>query len=127
MPVRWTIDVDKRFMDVVATGDVTRPEVEAFLDAVMANGALGFGKLFNAGRARTSMAPQELLALGMRMRSMHFEGPMGPLAVVVPPEKGEQLDRMLGMIAAADRPMRIFVDLRRARRWIADQVADIAR
>ncbi len=46
---------------------------------------------------------------------------MGPLALVVPPDKGELLDHMVGMIAAADRPMRIFLEPVRARRWIDEQ------
>ena len=125
MPLEWTVDLENRAMTAVATSDVTRPEVEAFLDAIMANSALGFRKLFDASGATTSMAPEDLLALGLRMRSMHFEGPMGPLAIVVPPERGEQIERMFGMIAAADRPMRLFVDLTRARRWFADQAPNI--
>jgi hypothetical protein len=112
-------------MTAVATGDVTRIEVDAYLDAIMANAALGFCKLFDASQAHTSMVADDLLALGMRMRSMHFEGPMGPLAMVVPPVRGEQIERMLGMIAAADRPMRIFVDLIRARRWFRDQAPNV--
>ncbi len=126
MPLEWTVDLENRAMTAVATGDVTRPEVEAFLDAIMANRALGFRKLFDAGHATTSMAPEDLLALGMRMRSMHFEGPMGPLGIVVPSARGEHIERMLGMIASADRPMRLFVDLTRARRWFADQTPNTA-
>jgi len=122
MPLEWTVDLDNRAMTAVATGDVTRPEVEAFLDAIMANSALGFRKLFDASQATTSMAPEDLLALGMRMRSMHFEGPMGPLALVVPPARAEHIERMFGMIAAADRPMRIFIELTPARRWFRDQI-----
>jgi hypothetical protein len=121
MPLEWTVDLEDRTMLAVASGDVARPEVEAFLDAIMANSALGFRKLFDASQATTSMKPEDLLALGMRMRSMHFEGPMGPLAIVVPPARVEHIERMFGMIAAADRPMRIFVDLPPARRWFRDQ------
>ncbi len=48
---------------------------------------------------------------------------MGPLAMVIPPDKGNSLDRMVGMIAAADRPMRVFRDARKARRWIDEQIS----
>jgi hypothetical protein len=111
-------------MHAVATGEVTRPEVEGFLDAIEAHRALGYRKLFDAGQADTRMGPDDLLVLGMRMRSMHFEGQaMGPLAMVIPPDKGDSLDRMVGMIAAADRPMRVFRDARKARRWIDEQIS----
>ncbi len=123
VPLDWTLDSDRRFMHAVATGEVTRPEVEGFLDAIMGHRALGYRKLFDAGQADTRMGPDELLGLGMRMRSMHFEGTMGPLAMVIPPDKGDSLDRMVGMIAAADRPMRVFRDARKARRWIDEQIS----
>ena len=123
MPLQWTIDVENRFMTAVATGDVTRAEVDGFLDAVMANKALGYRKLFDAGRADTSMDPGDLVALGTRMRSMHFEGAMGPLALVAPAGQGEPLERLFGMIAAADRPMRLFRKVGRARLWIEEQVS----
>ena len=122
MPLEWTVDPEKRAVTAIATGDVTRAEADAYLDAILANGAQGFRKLFDAGGAHTTMSAEDLLALGLRMRSMHFEGPMGPLAIVVPQNAGEHIERMLGMLAAADRPMRLFVDLTRARRWFADQV-----
>jgi hypothetical protein len=126
MPLRWTIDVESRFMTAVATGDVTRAEVDGFLDAVMANKALGYRKLFDASRADTSMDPGDLVALGTRMRFMHFEGAMGPLALVVPTDRAEPLDRMFGMIAAADRPMRLFRNVDRAHLWIEEQVSPAA-
>jgi hypothetical protein len=123
VPLTWTIDSDRRFMHAIATGEVTRPEAEAFLDAIVAHRAFGYRKLFDAGQADTRMGPDDLLALGMRMRSMHFEGTMGPLVMVIPPDKGDSLDRMVGMIAAADRPMRVFRDARKARRWIDEQIS----
>jgi hypothetical protein len=43
---------------------------------------------------------------------------VGPLAVVVPEDKFDLIARVLGALAAADRPMRLFTDLRPARRWI---------
>ncbi len=83
--------------------------------------AMAYRKLFDATRGGTSMNAGDMLALGVRMRAFHALGPMGPLAVVMPPDKGELASRILGMLAAADRPMRVFGELAPARRWIMAQ------
>jgi len=70
----------------------------------------------------TKMPAEDLIALGVRMRSMHGEGGMGPLAVVVPADKEKILERIFGMLAVAKRPMRIFNDPVAARRWIRKQI-----
>lgn len=119
MPFHWTIDPEQRLVTVVAEGDVTRAEVEAYLDAVGEAGAYGHRKLLDAKHARTRMAPEELLALGARMRALHEEGhPMGALAAVVPDQHSEAAGRVLGMMAAADRPMRVFRQVGPARKWL---------
>jgi len=124
MPVQWTIDPEERFISVLGTGDVSRADIDRFLDAVVENAALGYRKLFDASQAMSSMTPADMVDLGTRFRALHTGAVVGPLAVVMPPDRGKRLERLLGMIATADRPMRIFVDPTRARRWIADQVAD---
>lgn len=109
-------------MLMVAEGDVTRAEVDHMLDAMQAGGALSYRRLFDGSQGDTSMGPEDLMALGVRMRSMHVQGGVGPLALVVPPDKEKLLERMFGMLAVADRPMRVFNDTDQARRWIQKQI-----
>ena len=118
MPLHWTIDSEARFVSVVAKGDVSRPEVEQLLDEMLSRGAMTYRKLFDGLDGDTAMAPQDLLALGVRMRAHHSGGPVGALALVLPDEKAEIVVPILGMLAAADRPMRIFATYQRARRWL---------
>ena len=119
MPLHWEIDPHLRLVTLVAEGDVTRSEVESYLDAVNQAGVHGYRKLFDARHAVTRMAPGELLALGVRMRATHAEGhAMGALAAVLPGTHVEMMDRVLGMLAAAERPMRVFRQIGPARKWI---------
>jgi hypothetical protein len=122
MPVQWTIASGERLISVLGTGDVSRADIDGFLDAVMENAALGYAKLFDASQAMSSMTPADMVDLGTRFRSLHAGAVVGPLAIVMPPDRGKRFERLLGMIATADRPMRIFVDRTRARRWIANQL-----
>ena len=119
MPLTWTIDPAERLVTAVADGDVTRDEVEAYLSAVGESDAYAYRKLFDGSRGETRMGSDDFLALGVRMRALHGTGPMGALAVVVPEGFAESLARMLGMLATADRPMRVFADVALARKWLA--------
>lgn len=118
MPLHWTIDSEFHFVSVVAKGDVSRPEVEQLLDEMASREAMTYRKLFDGWDGDTAMGPQDLLALGVRMRVHHALGPMGPLALVLPDKKAEIVVPILGMLAAADRPMRIFATHQKARRWL---------
>lgn len=120
MPLHWTIDPKQRLVTVVAEGEVKRAEVEAYLNAVDQAGANGYRKLFDGTRGDTSMGPEDVLALGVRMRAAHATGPMGPLAMVVPGDVAEPFGRMLGMLASAERPMRVFREVGPARKWIGN-------
>jgi len=118
MPLQWTIDPKQRLVTAVADGDVTRADFDAFLDAVKAANAYPYRKLFDGLRGETRMGPDELLALGARMRASHETGPIGPLAAVIPDEKADLVARVLGILATAKRPMRVFRQIAPARRWI---------
>ena len=119
MPLTWTIDPVERLVTAVANGDVTRDEVDAYLTALGEADAYPYRKLFDGSRGDTRMGPDDLLSLGVRMRALHGTGPMGALAVVVPERHAELLARVLGMLATAERPMRVFADVALARKWIA--------
>ena len=43
---------------------------------------------------------------------------MGPLALVLPDDKAHIVMPVLGMLASADRPMKIFADHKKARHWL---------
>ena len=118
MPLYWKIDPADRLMVVTAEGMVVREEVDRMLDDMVAQRALGYRKLFDGTDGDTAMDPTELLALGSRMRTLHRRGTMGPLAVIVPAGKWEIIARVLGMLAAARRPMKVFQNAGSARRWL---------
>jgi hypothetical protein len=121
VPLAWKIDPADGLVVVVAKGDVTRVEVERYLDAIVEGLALGFRKIFDVHEGDTSMTADDVLPLATRMRGLHEFGEMGPLAVVLPPGRGKRLQRAFGMLAVAKRPMRLFDDPTRAYSWISKQ------
>ena len=120
MALNWSIDAQARIVSVTAKGDVTRAEFDAFLDEVVAEDALAYGKLFDGSAGDTSMSRMELLAIGVRLRSYHNR-PVGPLAIVLPPDKFVLVARILGILATAKRPMRLLKTRAAAHRWLFEQ------
>lgn len=118
MPLHWTIDSQLKLFVVTADGFVDYAEVNRMLDAMVGADVHGYRKMFNGTLGDTRMSPAELLSLGVRMRSLHATRPMGPLAIVIPEDKYFLIARVLGMLAAAKRPMRVFKDVEKARQWL---------
>jgi len=118
MPLHWIIDSRTRLVSVTAEGDFARADIEAYLKAVDGGGAVTWRKLFDASSGRPAMGREDMLAIGVLFRSYHQRGPVGALAIVVADAHVERVSRALGILATADRAMRIFNDLEKARRWI---------
>ena len=48
------------------------------------------------------------MAIGVRIRAQHARGVTGPIAIVLPETDSETFTRLLGFIATARRPARVF-------------------
>jgi hypothetical protein len=117
MPLYWTIDSKAEFVTVTAEGEITRADVDAYLDAIEGSGAIAYRKLFDGSAGKLGMDQEELMALGVRFRSYHHQ-PVGALAIVMSDAKQDAVGRILGILASADRPMRLFASVATARRWL---------
>jgi hypothetical protein len=118
MAVRWTIEPDRELVTVVAENEVTYSDLVAMVDGLRNSNAHGYRKLYDGTRSLMRMTPEEVLMLGVRMRVEHRRSPMGPMAAILPEENAEILARLLGMVALADRPLRIFVRPEPALKWL---------
>ena len=110
-------------LTAVCQGDVTLLDLEEYLDAVVVAGSMSYRKLFDGTRGDSTLTDEEMMLLGARIRAYHTAGPMGPLAIVVITEHTHGLARLFGALAAADRPIKIFRDVRAAGRWLDAQSA----
>lgn len=117
MPIYWTIDSRYQFVVVTAEGDVSRADADDYLDAIEGGGALAYRKLYDARAGNVVMNHDEMMEIAVRLRSYHHR-PVGPLAIVLSDDKAEAAARVLGILASADRPIKLFTSLAPARRWI---------
>jgi hypothetical protein len=118
--VNWFIDSRARLVEVSAEGRVTRGEMEAYLAAVTGARANGYAKIFDATRGEGALTNGDMAIMAATFRQMHAE-PHGPLAIVLQEERQPRLQPVLGALAAADRPLRLFTTRLAAQRWLARQ------
>jgi hypothetical protein len=123
MPVTWTINAKKKMTRIVCTGDVTRLDLHAVMDASLAENALGYRTLVDVREASTTMTSDEMLEVGVRARSIQALGKSGPLAMVLPQQGLAEAEMLLGMISVGKPPMRLFRDITAAEDWIKRQRA----
>lgn len=126
MPLYWTIDSKARLFTGVAEGDVTLSDAVDLLDAMAGAKAMSYRKLFDGRAATPRMTSDELLSICARIRSYHEQGMMGALALVATSEQTIVYARLLGALASAKRPIKVFDSPRQARNWIEDQAKERA-
>ena len=119
MSLHWIIDSRLQIFAATCEGKVDLGDVNAMIDAMVGANALRYRKIFDSSRASTCMGEREFLSIGARMRMLHVERKdYGPLAVVLSEDQCTQMSRVLGILAAAKRPMRVFSDVDKARKWL---------
>ena len=100
-------------MTATASGSVTAGDFAEFLEVMRGARALSYRKLFDGSKADFVMDDHEVLGVGVNLRDSQQE-PLGALAVVLADESARRLARMLGILATAKRPMRLFRSRRAA-------------
>ena len=108
MPMQWTISQPTRLVMAVAEDDLVLKDIEDYLDAIVAAGALSYRKIFDTTGASVHLSEDDLMALGARIRAYIPLGRIGPLAIVAATENSYGQARMFTTLAVADRPVRIF-------------------
>lgn len=121
MPIRWFIDPQQQLVSVTAEGAVTRADADGYLDAIERADAVAYRKLLDFHAATIAMDHDDVMAIGVRIRNAHGH-PVGALAIVLSADGSEAVARVLGILAAADRPIRLFTSLLPAQRWIESLV-----
>ena len=120
MPLYWTIDSKARLFTGIAEGNVSLDDAIDLLEAMAGARAMSYRKIFDGRAATPTMTPEEMLSLCARIRSYHDQGMMGALALVATSEQTLVFARLLGALASAKRPIKVFTNPRQARNWIDD-------
>ncbi len=120
MPIHWLIDSRSHRVVITAEGRVTRAEFEEYLEVVAGAGANAYAKIFDGRGARTP-SPQRTWRSSPRGSGSCMPSRTAPLRSSCQRPSARGFEPVLGALAAADRPLRLFTTLRAARAWLHGQ------
>jgi len=123
MPLNWNISHAEHLVTLVAAGIVGYDEVEAYLSAVSAEGALGYRKLFDVREGRNDLSSSQLMAYAGSVTGYSQMASLGPYAVVVGADRGRGMAPLLRALVLAERyrPIRMFSKVDKALDWLHRQ------
>lgn len=120
MAFHWIIDSKQSLVTAIAEGRFTADDVRIFFSVVVGAGALSYRQLFDFAKGIAEISSEEAMDVGARIRMHQANISVGPLAVVLPSRQSGPIARLLGILATAQRPMRIFHKREPAVRWLND-------
>ena len=71
--------------------------------------------------AQAELPDDDMMALGARIRAYASTGAMGPLAIVAMTAESYERAHLFAALADAQRPIKIFTELHKARQWLDAQ------
>ena len=124
MTLDWSIDHDRRLVMTTLRRSTTEEELYRFLGEVIGQGAMPYGKIFDASAATQWITPSRIgpIAATARLYDRMGLGPVGPLAIVVSGEKAVARAREFALLSDANRVVRIFSSRDEAHAWLASAV-----
>ena len=119
MPLQFTIDHDRRLVEVAAQGGVVLQDIIDYFDSVAVQGAMPYDKLFDASAGQFALSDDDMMVLGARVSAYAAMEPRGPIAIIVANEETNDLARRFANLGGAERPVKIFRQVAEARSWLS--------
>ena len=117
VPVQVDVFHFDRLVVGIGSGDVTLQEYGTFVGDLVQQGLMHYRKIIDVTRSDSSaINPQVLLAFDARLRE-YSKTRRGPLAIVVPRDRGEGAQEFK-MLTSAERPVEVFRSIHDARAWV---------
>ncbi len=121
MPIHFTIDHEKRYVEAKFDGVLTLRDVEDFCDAVVGANGLPYRKLIDGRTASGSYTDEDVMSMGARLAAYATMSKRGALALVPAPDTSLELTDRLLNLGKDGRPAKAFLSIDDAREWLAAQ------
>ncbi len=121
MPIEYTIDHAKRFIHARVLGVITLKDIEAFTDAIVAQDALTYRKLFDGSQGDGTYNDEDVMALAARAAAYASLAKRGPLALIPRPGMGAGLAKRYVNLGKFTGEARIFDAAEEALAWLESQ------
>ena len=128
MPVMWAVFHSTRLVTITFRGLVTREDFDDYLDGVLTPATLSYRKLVDLTEGSVVLSAADIAGFTARVHEHGRAGTMGAVALAIRPNAQKQLALLVeSLSAAADRPLKVFGDLRTAREWLDTSSPDWRR
>jgi len=121
MPIEYTIDHEKRFVHARVLGVIALKDIEDFTDAVVAQNALTYRKLFDGTQGDGTYTDEDVMALAARAAAYATLAQRGPLALVPRPGMGADLARRFINLGKFTGQAQIFDSAEDGLKWLESQ------
>lgn len=121
MPIEYTIDHDKRFVHARVLGVISLKDIEDFTDAVVAQDALTYRKLFDGSKGDGTYNDQDVMTLAARAAAYSNLAKRGPLAIIPRPGVHADLARRYINLGKFTGQAQIFDTAEEAMKWLDSQ------
>ncbi len=119
MPIEYTIDLEKRFIHTRVLGVIALKDIENFTDAVVAQNALTYRKLFDGSQGDGTYTDDDVMALAARAAAYAtLAKKRGALALVPKPGSGAELAKRFINLGKFEGQARIFDTTEEALEWL---------
>jgi hypothetical protein len=119
MPIHFTIDHARKFVDVRGSGEVLLQDILDYFDALVVDGGMPYPKLIDMRGVVPKISDDDMMTLGARVSAYASLEPRGPIAVVSNAPESDLFIRRFMNLGGARRPMRLFTSPEVARDWLA--------
>ncbi len=121
MPIEYTIDHEKRFVHARVLGVIAIKDIEDFTDAVVAQNALTYRKLFDASKGDGTYTEQDVMTLAARAAAYASLAKRGPLALIPRPGHNADLARRYVNLGKFTGQAQIFDSAEDGLKWLETQ------
>ncbi len=118
MPIMWGVNHAARLVSAKATGELSRAEIEDYLDGLMTAATLSYRKVLDMAESRLALSADDMAVLGARIRAHESVGPMGSVAVIAASDDVYDQVRLFESVVHAQRSLRVFRDADKAYAWL---------
>jgi hypothetical protein len=121
MPIEYTIDHEKRFVHARVLGVIVLKDIEDFADAVVAQDALTYRKLFDASKGDGTYDEKDVMTLAARAAAYASLAKRGPLALIPRPGHNADLARRYVNLGKFTGQAQIFDSAEDGLKWLEAQ------
>jgi hypothetical protein len=121
MPISWGVDHAARLVLATGRGELSKADMEKYLDRLAAAATLSYSKVFHMDDCRFALTDDDHAAIGAKIRSYEDARPMGRVAVIAVSDELYEQARLFDAMVIADRPLKIFRDAGAAYDWLASE------